>query len=96
MFPGLTRYLSKGRGVKAEIVRFEVYEVPKVIPSGRGKWVWSLVEKEGITTIDMIKEMARKAGIKAFLLDRKEKYRVRFKIKTLSQIKNILDMNATP
>ena len=41
-------------------------------------------------------KVPRKAGIKAFLLDRKEKYRVRFKIKTLSQIKNILDMNATP
>ncbi|MBR9681925.1 MAG: tRNA pseudouridine(13) synthase TruD, partial [Candidatus Altiarchaeota archaeon] len=54
-FPGVTTYLTSNiPAVKCTIRSFEVFEVPKFAPTGAGPHTWSLVEKRGITTPQLV------------------------------------------
>jgi len=63
VIPGLSKYITREEGVSGKIKKFEVYEVPKYLPSGRGGWYWFLVEREGKTTHQLIGEIASSLGI---------------------------------
>ena len=63
MVPGLSKYISDTEGVEARVKKFEVFEVPKHIPSGKGRWYWVLFEKSGKSTLEAVKEIAIAEGI---------------------------------
>ncbi len=57
--PGAEGYLTRGRGVPLTVTWFEVFEVPKFLPTGEGQHNWALVEKINRNTISVAKEIAR-------------------------------------
>jgi len=62
-FVGASKYLSAGIPAVPCIVRgFEVFEVPKFLPTGAGPHVWSLVEKTGLTTPQLVQMVADQTG----------------------------------
>jgi len=61
--PGAEGYITGSRGIPLEVISFEVFEVPRFIPSGHGQHFWGLLEKWGRNTFDVVGEIA--AGVDA-------------------------------
>ncbi|HDR53841.1 MAG TPA: tRNA pseudouridine(13) synthase TruD, partial [archaeon] len=59
MFPGAIRYLTPDLpAVPCTVRKFEVFEVPKFLPTGSGSHHWVLVEKYGLTTHQLLQLLA--------------------------------------
>ena len=61
--PGASGYFTSTRGSEVSVTSFEVFEVPRFLPTGEGEHEWALVEKKGRTTFDIIHEIAGHSGV---------------------------------
>lgn len=63
-FPYLTPHIPGTGGIfKEEQEDFQVTEIPLYLPSGSGEHTYVLVEKRGITTLEMLRRLARASGV---------------------------------
>lgn len=55
--------MTSTEGTDLKLTSFEVFEVPKFLPTGSGQHNWGLLEKVGRTTLGVVKEVARWGGV---------------------------------
>ncbi len=53
-----------GGFIKASFADFQVEEIPLYLPCGEGEHLYLFIEKQGLTTLDLLKKVARLAGLK--------------------------------
>ncbi|TRO62003.1 tRNA pseudouridine(13) synthase TruD [Candidatus Bathyarchaeota archaeon] len=63
--PGAEGFLTEAEGIPLKVNRFEVFEVPKFIPTGQGAHMWGLLEKTNRTTLGVVREISTWSGIDA-------------------------------
>lgn len=55
---GASGFFTSTKGIDVNVTSFEVFEVPRFLPTGEGEHEWALIEKKGRTTFDILYEIA--------------------------------------
>lgn len=61
--PGAEGYFTSTDGIDFRLTSFEVFEVPRFLPTGRGGHEWALVDKTGRNTLGLVQEFAHQGGV---------------------------------
>jgi len=60
---GASGFFTSTKGIDVKVISFEVFEVPRFLPTGEGEHEWALIEKKGKTTFDILYEIANYSGV---------------------------------